>query len=75
MMRDGMKDDFMCIQLRNGEVAKKGREFKDSSTETEEKYFEKVAAPLDDTNMLVFWSLKEHIIDLLTRLNPSKRSY
>tara|TARA_B110000285_G_C14983143_1_gene542461 strand:- start:210 stop:356 length:147 start_codon:yes stop_codon:yes gene_type:complete len=48
-MRDGLKDDFLCIQMKSGEVAKKGREFVDSATETEDKYFPKVAEPLSDT--------------------------
>jgi len=65
----------MLIQVRNGEVAKKGREFKDASTEIEMHYLPKLDAPMDDTNMIVFWALKEHAIDLITRLNPSKRSY
>ena len=42
IMRDGMRDDFMLIQVRNGEIAKNKIEYHHKETYIEEIYFPKI---------------------------------
>lgn len=91
MIKDGKVDDFQLKQIKGGEAVKiKEKEFATAEVQVDEEELknniptqsseesseEKYESEHDgDINWQVKTLLKNHAIDIMTRLNPTKRGY